>query len=143
VNWLANLVTRNPKTVLFSLLAVLVFAGLQLPKVQFRYSMRNLYAYTGNKELEGLDAYMDEFGDDGGFVAAILESDALFSHEVLTYIKRTSRALEGDPLFWRVRSLSTRQVPWGEGDEVNTHGPTPPVQRRPPYHPSENFGVMY
>ncbi len=120
MKWLADKVTSHPRITIICLLCLLCAAAVGIPRIQFRFNFRTLYNYDGNADVEVLDRYTDEFGDDGGFVAAIVKSDRIFGPEVLRYVQETSRALEASPLFWRVRSLSTRQVPWGEGDEVNT-----------------------
>jgi hydrophobe/amphiphile efflux-3 (HAE3) family protein len=120
MNALAELVTRYSKAVVVS---CILFSGLAVYKaldIRFAFTLRTLFDYPGNPEVPVLNRYLDEFGDDGGFVAIILEAEDVFTPHVLRYLQRVSRLLEREPIFWRVRSLAVNHIPRGSGDDIIT-----------------------
>jgi predicted RND superfamily exporter protein len=120
MNWLADLVTLRPKWVLliFSLLTVVAIIGATRINVTFR--MRAMYDYPGNPLTAELDQYNEEFGDDGGFAVAVIETKDVFTPPVLRYIQKISRKLKRKPQFRRILSLALNTIPRGHGDEIIT-----------------------
>lgn len=120
MNRLAHLVTRYSKAVVVSCILISGLAVYKALDLRFAFTLRTLFDYPSNPEVPVLNRYLDEFGDDGGFVAVILEAGDIFSPHVLRYLQRLSRLLEREPIFRRVRSLAVNHIPRGNGDEVIT-----------------------
>jgi len=120
INWIASLVSRRPFLVVAVCVLVTVVAVIGATRVKVTFRMRALYDYPGNKAVEQLDRYNEEFGDDGGFDIAVIETKDVFTTPVLRYIQEISRKLKRKPQFRRIMSLSLNTIPRGQGDDVVT-----------------------
>jgi len=98
-----------------SVVASAVFAS----RIRVRFQYRDFYAYPGNSYLPDFDRYSAQFGDPGGAVVVLLESDRdVFSPEILSYIQSLSNELEPNPIFSKIRSLSTVSLIRANGEDV-------------------------
>jgi uncharacterized protein len=120
MQWLGERVVANARAIVIVVAALTVGAIYKTTQIRIAFSTRELFAYKGNQDLLVLNRYLEEFGDDGGFVAAVIEHPNIFSSSVLRYVKDLSRELEMKPVFRQVRSLSTTVIPRGQGDLVHT-----------------------
>jgi hypothetical protein len=88
-------------------------------RIEIRFAFRNFFDYQGNPDVATIDRYHDYFEDPAGFVAIVIESDDVFDRGTLTYVATLTRALEPDPIFSHVRSLTNaRAIRW-TGDAVD------------------------
>jgi hypothetical protein len=135
-DWLADLVIRRTKWVILVICLVTVVAAIGAARVHVTFHMRVFFDYPGNKRVEELDRYNEEFGDDGGFAVLVVETkDGVFTPAVLRYIQNVSNKLKRKPQFRRILSLSLNTIPRGHGHEVVTgplfdHVPTDPAVLR-------------
>ncbi len=88
MEWLATKITRNAWAVVIAVGIVTAGAAYKATQIRFAFSLRELFEYKGNKDVPLLNSYLAEFGDDGGFVAVILEAEDVFSPQVLRYLQR-------------------------------------------------------
>ena len=102
------------------LLGSLAVSAFSAAKIQVRFSFRDFYAYAGNPDYATFDRYTQDFGDPGGHVVVLLQSEDVFRAPYLQYVADLTRDLEPDPLFSHVRSLSTARIPRAVGDGVET-----------------------
>ena len=113
-------------TLLLVSLALSIYAART---IHVRFQFRDFYDYPENPQLPLFKRDNREFGDPAGYVIAMLEADDVFRPDVLAYVQRLTRALEPEPAFARVRSLTNAPAIRGQGDDVVT-GPLfaePPV----------------
>lgn len=102
----------------FSLLLTLVLAALSARTIRVQFQFRDFYDFPQNARSAQLKRDIDRFGDPAGFVVALVESERVFRSDNLAYIQALTRALEPDPTFVRVLSLSNVHAIRGAGDEV-------------------------
>src|SRR5260221_278732 len=93
-----------------AILASLAAAVVAARHIEIRFQYRDLYAYPNNPALELLNRYSADFGDPGGGVAVVVQSEDTFRPEVLQYIA---------DLYWRT---SGRKV---SSDWTTTATPPP------------------
>jgi predicted RND superfamily exporter protein len=86
--------------------------------IRVRFQFRDFYDYPQNPRLALFKQDLREFGDLGGNVIVVVESQDVFQPSVLEYLQRLTTALEQVPLFARVRSLTNVQALRGVGDDV-------------------------
>jgi predicted RND superfamily exporter protein len=88
--------------------------------LRIRFQFRDFFDYPANQDLPAFKEDNEEFGDPAGYVVALVESDDVFRRDVLEYVGRLTDAIEPDPVFVRVRSLTNVHAVRGKGDEVLT-----------------------
>ncbi len=120
MDWLAEVTTRYPKRVVVLVCLLTAVAGVGASRVMVTFQMKVFYDYPGNKDVEELNRYNAEFGDDGGFAVVVIETKDVFTAPVLRYIQQISRKLKRKPQFRRIMSLALNTIPRGHGDEVIT-----------------------
>ena len=86
--------------------------------IRVRFQFRDFYDYPENPRLALFKQDLKEFGDLGGNIIAVVETDDVFRRDVLAYIQRLTSALSQAPAFARVRSLTNVNAIRGVGDEV-------------------------
>ncbi len=82
--------------------------------IRIRFTFRDFYDYPGNPDVPLLDRYEKEFGDPAGTVDVLLISSNAFQPEVLSYIQSLTAALEQEPQFSSVSSLTNAVALVGE-----------------------------
>ena len=105
--------------VLFVLLGLAMFSART---IRLRFQFRDFFDYPANPNLALFKEDNEEFGDPAGYVIAMIEADDVFQRDVLEYVHQLTAALEPDPIFSRIRSLSSVHAIRGKGDDV-TSGP--------------------
>lgn len=108
------------KWLTFSLLGLsLIAAGFAASTIRVRFQYRDFYAYEANQHLQSFDRYNEQFGDPGGSVILLIKSDkSIFNPETLHYIEALTKDLEPNPLFKRIRSLSSTNLLRADGEDV-------------------------
>jgi predicted RND superfamily exporter protein len=109
------------RTLAFALIALsLILSAAGASRIRVRFSHRDFWAYDANPDAPTFERYTREFGDPGGHVVVVLQSDDIFRSPNLEYVAQLSRDLAPNPLFSHIRSLSTVRIPRGAGDSVET-----------------------
>jgi predicted RND superfamily exporter protein len=98
----------------------LLLAAYSARTIRVRFQFRDFYDYAQNPRLPLFKQDLREFGDLGGNIIAVVDSGDVFQPAVLEYVQSLTQALEANPMFARVRSLSNTQAIRGKGDEVVT-----------------------
>jgi predicted RND superfamily exporter protein len=101
-----------------TVLLTLALAALLARSIRVQFQFRDFYDFPGNARAAQLRKDIDRFGDPAGFVVALLETERVFRADNLAYVRSLTRALEPDPVFVRVISLSNVHAIRGAGDDV-------------------------
>jgi predicted RND superfamily exporter protein len=96
----------------------LVAAAFGISKIRVQFSYRDYYDYPANKDLPTFIRYTEQFGDPGGCVVLLLQTDDVFRPATLSYVAAISSDLAAGGPFSRVRSLSTVRLVRAVGDSV-------------------------
>lgn len=88
-------------------------------RIAVRFAFRNFFDYPSNPAVITVDRYHDYFEDPAGYVAIVIESEDVFSHDTLAYVTALTEALEPNPVFSHVRSLSNARAIRAENDSVD------------------------
>jgi uncharacterized protein len=102
----------------FVVLLTLVLAALLARNIRVQFQFRDFYDFPGNARSTQLKHDTDRFGDPAGFVVALVETERVFRSANLDYVRSLTRALEPDPTFVRIISLSNVHAIRGAGDDV-------------------------
>jgi len=97
--------------------------------IRLRFQFRDFFDYPANPHLALFKEDNEEFGDPAGYVVAMVDADDVFRRDVLEYVQKVTLALEPDPIFKRVRSLTSVQAIRGHGDDIAS-GPLMAKARR-------------
>jgi predicted RND superfamily exporter protein len=87
-------------------------------KIQFQY--RDFYDYPANSGLRLFKEDNEAFGDPAGNVVVLLEAPDVLAPAVLAYIDQITRALEPDPAFAHIRSLTNARGIRAHNDDIAT-----------------------
>jgi predicted RND superfamily exporter protein len=100
----------------------LVLAGYSAGNIRLRFQIRDMYDYPGVPGLAAYKQNLRDFGDPAGYVVAMLETKDVFARPVLEYVAKLTLALEPNPLFSHVRSITNVPAIRANGDDI-TSGP--------------------
>lgn len=100
------------------LLVLLGLAMFSARTIRLRFQYRDFFDYPANPNLPLFKEDNEEFGDPAGYVVVMIDADDVFQPGVLDYVRRITAALEPDPIFSRIRSLSSVHAIRGKGDDV-------------------------
>ncbi len=106
----AEVVTSRRRTVIALLASVVVFAALQLPRLETDSSPENLIISFGGYERDIRD-FHSYFGDTDSVAALLIVADDVRSREALSYIHTLSRLFQEHPHVVRVESLTVTPLP--------------------------------
>jgi predicted RND superfamily exporter protein len=117
--------------VLACIVALSVAAVASATRIEIRFAFRNFFDYPTNPDVATIDRYHEYFEDPSGFVALVVENDDVFSRETLAYVETLTHALEPDPIFSHVRSITNaRAIRWeSDSVDVGTLLPTAPASK--------------
>jgi len=118
---------------------LLVLTGLaawQAISIRFDFSPRSLFL-TADEEVQFLRQHREQFGDEDALVMLLLESEDIFSKDVLALIKKLTEQLEGLEHIDRVYSLSTMQELGGSPGLLQVH----PLLEELPNTPAEELAL--
>jgi len=101
-----------------AVLLSLALAALLARTIRVQFQFRDFYDFPGNARSAQLKGDIDRFGDPAGFVVALVETERVFRSDNLAYVRSLTRALEPDPAFVRVISLSNVHAIRAAGDDV-------------------------
>jgi hydrophobe/amphiphile efflux-3 (HAE3) family protein len=106
----ADIVTNRRRMVIASLLGVVIFCALQLPRLETDSSPENLIISFGGYEQSVRD-FRSYFGDTDSVVALLVVADDVRSQNALQYIHDLSRLFREHPYVVRVESLTVTPLP--------------------------------
>jgi predicted RND superfamily exporter protein len=105
----------------FVLGAIAVLLGISVVSAQrlrLQFQFRDFYDYPANPALPDFRQANQDFGDPAGNVVVVLRARDVFAPEVLSYIRKLTSAIEPNPLFVHVHSLSNARALRANGDDV-------------------------
>ena len=102
-----------------------------------QFQFRDFYDYPRNAQLPLFKQDNEEFGDPAGHVVILLEAPDVFDPIVLAHIDKVTRALEPDPTFVRVRSLTNARGIYARNDDIATGT----LYRELPPSPEDNKAI--
>ena len=103
-----SLLIRSRWLVVAGLLIVTALAGWQATSIRFDFSPRSLFL-TADEEVRFLHEHRKQFGDEDALVMLLVESEDIFSREVLELVIDLSDRLEDIEHIEKVYSLATMQ----------------------------------
>jgi hydrophobe/amphiphile efflux-3 (HAE3) family protein len=115
---IVQFLVRRPWTTLAFIAMSVGLAGYAARTIRVRFQYRDFYDYPGNPNVPLLDRYYAEFGDPAGYVVLLIEASDVFQPPVLRYVSDLTRALEHEPQFADVTSLSNARSVRAQGDDV-------------------------
>jgi predicted RND superfamily exporter protein len=111
-------ILRHRAAVLAAIVLLVAAALYSSRRIRLQFQFRDFYDYAGNPDRNDFKRANEDFGDPAGNVVVLVRAKDVFQPEVLTYIKRLTEALEPNPLFVHIHSLSNARSLRGEGDSV-------------------------
>src|SRR5690348_15211540 len=102
---------RHRRIVVAAIVLLAGVAAWSARRIRIRFDFRDLYYYAGNPRIPTLESYYRYFDDPGGYVAVLVEADDVFRPDVIAYVDQVTQALSPEPIFARVRSLTTLRIP--------------------------------
>jgi uncharacterized protein len=117
---LIQLLLRHRVATALVLLASIAVSAYAARTIEIRFQYKDLYDYAGNPRLPLLTRYTEEFGDPGGFVVLLIESDDVFQPAVLRYVGAVTHELESRGEFEQVRSLTNARAIRAVDDAVES-----------------------
>lgn len=105
--------------VLLAIVAISAVSAYSARNIEVRFAFRNFFDYPANPEVAIVDRYHDYFEDPAGFVAIVIESRDVFDKQTLAYVSALTQALEPDPVFSHVRSVTNARAIRADGDSVD------------------------
>jgi predicted RND superfamily exporter protein len=122
VTSIVRFIVRQRAALAVMLLVSLVLAGYSARNIRLRFQVRDMYDYPGVPGLAAYKQNLRDFGDPAGYVVIMLETREVFARPVLDYVAKLTLALEPNPSFSRVRSITNVPAIRANGDEI-TSGP--------------------
>jgi predicted RND superfamily exporter protein len=105
----------------FVLGAIVVLLGLSVysaRRLRLQFQFRDFYDYPANPDLPDFKRANQDFGDPAGNVVVVLRAKDVFAPAVLGYIGQLTKAIEPDPIFVHVHSLSNARALRASGEDV-------------------------
>jgi predicted RND superfamily exporter protein len=107
------------------ILSTLALAGYSARNLRVAFQFRDFFDFPANTDLPLFKQDNDEFGDPAGFVVVLLEGEDVFTPQVVAYVDQLTKALQPEPEFLRVLSVTSTQAIRASGDDIAS-GPLVP-----------------
>jgi len=124
-------VIRRRWLVLVAIVVISAVSAYSARAIEVRFAFRNFFDYPTNPDVATVDRYHDYFEDPAGFVAIVIESRDVFDKQTLAYVATLTEALEPNPVFSHVRSLTNARAIRADGDSVDVGMLLPQLPRSP------------